>query len=191
MTAPGEKLLDAYKDADALKFGTRVACAGPFWSLAIHGLPFSGQEDAFVRKEGALLALKEVQAPEYVLEDLGTKNGIKVPSPENLVIWLLETMDERFVLAAPFLAKTAVGSWDRLWKLATRRGVQGRLAYVLWATDQGDRIPPDLKLSRKPEPLVSFANPGASPGSAPFHVTHVVPRTRFEEFARLYRGRRN
>ncbi len=188
LTPPGQKMLDAFIEAEASRFVPAQATAGPVWSLAHYGLPFAGQKDAFVQHPGQFLALLEVPGPAYVLEDPRKEEGVNFPAPERLALWLLESRDERYVLAAPFLLRDHALDWALAWALAAGEQIAGRLAYVLAATDQRTHIPTGFRRPEMPEELVRFGSPGPDPLGTEFNVTGTIPGRRFQEFEAVYRG---
>lgn len=187
LTKPGEKMLEAFVEAEASRFAPGKATAGPVWSLAHYNLPFAGQKDAFASEPGRFSALLEVPSPAYVLQSPVQESKIFFPSPERLTLWLLSSGDERYVLAAPFLARDNVQNWSELWSLAAEQGISGRLAYVLAATNQQPRIPENLAAPVVPETLVRFGNSDQDEIGAEFNVTGTIPASRFRDFESLYR----
>lgn len=188
LTPFGRELLNVHLKAEAARFTESESAAGPLWSLAEYGFAFIGSRDAFVARHGRFSALAEVFAPHYLLSGLEKRDGILFPSPEALVVWLLESGEDRFVLAAPYLASESVKDWDRLWSLAADRNARQRLAYVLAVTGQNGRIPSDLEVSEETETLLPFATGVDDPAARRFNVKGTPTRRRFEEFHALYRG---
>lgn len=185
LTRPGEKLLESFIDAEASRFRPGAATAGPVWSLAQYGVALAGPKDAFVRGAQGFAALREVPAPAYVLENPARHEGVLFPEPERLVLWLIESGDERNVLAAPWVARRHAADWNGLWALARENRLANRLAFVLYASGQADKIPPGFRPGPRVEQLVMFGDADSEDGNR-FRVTGTVPPSRFQEFDELY-----
>lgn len=185
LTRPGEKFLESVVEAEASRFKPGTAVAGPTWTLAEYGVPFTGPKDAFVAAPQGFAALQEVEAPTYLVESPVERHGILVPSPDRLVLWLMGSGDERNVLAAPVVMRRHVTDWPRLWRMADHLGMRNRLAYVLNASGQGDKIPQGFAPATRPEQLVAFGETDPEQGKQ-FNVAGTVPPARFREFETLY-----
>lgn len=186
LTKPGIKLLEALVDAEVADFAPGEVVAGPIWSLARYGFPFVGSKDAFVLTLGRFHALVETIAPPYVMREPTRKAEVLFPRPEALVIWLLESGEERFVLIAPFLAKRQVRRWKALWSLAKERGATGRLGYILSVTGQSSRIPYDFVSPLAVETLLRFGGHADDEINERFNVSQAPQRRRFAEMIALY-----
>ncbi|MBI4393538.1 MAG: hypothetical protein HY556_07055 [Euryarchaeota archaeon] len=186
LTKPGIKLLDALVDAEVADFAPGKAVAGPIWSLATYGFPFVGSKDAFVLTPGRFQALVETVAPLYLMREPARDADILFPRPEALVIWLLESGEERFVLMAPLLARKQIRAWEDLWSLAEERGVTGRLAYVLTVTGQASKIPKGFVPTVARETLLQFGGNTEDDVATTLNVAQPPQRKRFDEMIALY-----